>query len=440
MTDLRGELRVSGELLQLLEQGIVELVLVKLEQLLHEAGITQLFLGLVPATATGVHAKELHRPGNILQRSLKASPMGLRHRMTCKLVRTRSRKKAYRASPVSPAPSFLAAGLTSSSTPASSSLGNKLGTSPGLEILPELSDAVALADLNAEALLVCYVGRQATDTLAATAPHPHQQGIAAGLHQDPVDAADMQNGIPAAIVLRRRPGHMQLLVAVIGSDLEGSEICDRLIRWIVCGAHEGHKGRAVFALAKEVIPGGAKDGLQLVIQLPLQPGVGSSSLATARIARQIWSGNLQALAEGIAASTRRCHGSHELHVLDLLGLAPLPVIPEAVVHPQLQQLKGWDEAKLALLRHVEVINEGYQVLASRPSNTLEAIMVLPTPTPPTSRVCTPTRTRLEAMNLTLTVSTVGTMTLKKGISAGGLQQPTACQQQKHRAAPAKGQG
>lgn len=48
MTDLRGELRVSGELLQLLEQGIVELVLVKLEQLLHEAGITQLFLGLVP--------------------------------------------------------------------------------------------------------------------------------------------------------------------------------------------------------------------------------------------------------------------------------------------------------------------------------------------------------------------------------------------------------
>ncbi len=75
--------------------------------------------------------------------------------------------------------------------------------------------------------------------------------------------------------------------------------------------------------------------------------------------------DLQALAEGIAASARRCHGSHELHVLDLLGLAPLPVIPEAVVHPQLQQLKGWDEAKLALLRHIEVINEGYQVLASR---------------------------------------------------------------------------
>ena len=48
MTDLRGEVRISGELLQLLEQGIVELVLVKLEQLLHEAGITQLLLGLIP--------------------------------------------------------------------------------------------------------------------------------------------------------------------------------------------------------------------------------------------------------------------------------------------------------------------------------------------------------------------------------------------------------
>ena len=40
MADLRGEVRVGGELLQLFEQGIVELVLVELEQLLHEAGIT----------------------------------------------------------------------------------------------------------------------------------------------------------------------------------------------------------------------------------------------------------------------------------------------------------------------------------------------------------------------------------------------------------------
>jgi hypothetical protein len=72
----------------------------------------------------------------------------------------------------------------------------------GLQILPELSDAVALADLYAEAPLVCYVGSQATETLAATASHPHQQGIATWLHQDPVDAADMQNGIPAAVMIR----------------------------------------------------------------------------------------------------------------------------------------------------------------------------------------------------------------------------------------------
>ena len=46
---LRGKLRVCGELLQLFQQGIVELVLVKLEQLLHEAGIAQLLFGLIPS-------------------------------------------------------------------------------------------------------------------------------------------------------------------------------------------------------------------------------------------------------------------------------------------------------------------------------------------------------------------------------------------------------
>jgi len=35
------------------------------------------------------------RPGNIRQRSRNVSPTGLRHKMTCRLVRTRSRKKEY---------------------------------------------------------------------------------------------------------------------------------------------------------------------------------------------------------------------------------------------------------------------------------------------------------------------------------------------------------
>lgn len=39
-------------------------------------------------------------------------------------------------------------------------------------------------------------------------------------------------------------------------------------------------------------------------------------------------------------------------------------LPEAIVHPQLQQLQGRDEAKLALLWHVEVIYEGNKLLAS----------------------------------------------------------------------------
>lgn len=46
---LRGKFSVCGELLQLFEQGIIELVLVKLEQLLHEAGVSQLLLSLFPS-------------------------------------------------------------------------------------------------------------------------------------------------------------------------------------------------------------------------------------------------------------------------------------------------------------------------------------------------------------------------------------------------------
>ena len=37
--------------------------------------------------------------------------------------------------------------------------------------------------------------------------------------------------------------------------------------------------------------------------------------------------DLQALTESIPATTRWSHGSHELHVLDLFSLTPLPVIP-----------------------------------------------------------------------------------------------------------------
>lgn len=39
-------------------------------------------------------------------------------------------------------------------------------------------------------------------------------------------------------------------------------------------------------------------------------------------------------------------------------------LPEAIVNPQLQQLQGRDETKLALLWHVEIIYKGDQLLAS----------------------------------------------------------------------------
>ena len=40
-------------------------------------------------------------------------------------------------------------------------------------------------------------------------------------------------------------------------------------------------------------------------------------------------------------------------------------LPKAIVYPKLEQLQWWNEPKLALLRHVEVINERHQPLAPR---------------------------------------------------------------------------
>mmetsp|Transcript_5801 Transcript_5801/g.17738 ORF Transcript_5801/g.17738 Transcript_5801/m.17738 type:complete len:208 (-) Transcript_5801:2430-3053(-) len=54
------------------------------------------------------------------------------------------------------------------------------------------------------------------------------------------------------------------------------------------------------------------------------------------------------------------------------------------------------------------------------SSRLCTTMVLPTPTLPTSSVCWNTRTSAEATKRVRTVSTVGTMILKNGKSAGGL--------------------
>ena len=47
-------------------------------------------------------------------------------------------------------------------------------------------------------------------------------------------------------------------------------------------------------------------------------------------------------------------------------------IPEAIINPELEQLQGRDEAKLALLWHVQVINEGNEVLpTSWPKDALQ---------------------------------------------------------------------
>lgn len=55
------------------------------------------------------------------------------------------------------------------------------------------------------------------------------------------------------------------------NDLKDGKVCNWLIGRILSGPHEGDKGWAVFALAKELIPGGAEDGLQLVVQLGPEP-------------------------------------------------------------------------------------------------------------------------------------------------------------------------
>ena len=66
-----------------------------------------------------------------------------------------------------------------------------------LEILPELDEPVPLGDLYGEAPLLCHIGSQPAEALTSAPTHTHQQGVAAGLHEHPVDAADMQQCVPA---------------------------------------------------------------------------------------------------------------------------------------------------------------------------------------------------------------------------------------------------
>ena len=66
-----------------------------------------------------------------------------------------------------------------------------------LEILPELDEPVPLGNLNGEAPLLCHIGSQPAEALTSAPTHTYQQSIAAGLHEHPVDAADMQQCVPA---------------------------------------------------------------------------------------------------------------------------------------------------------------------------------------------------------------------------------------------------
>mmetsp|Transcript_18328 Transcript_18328/g.62276 ORF Transcript_18328/g.62276 Transcript_18328/m.62276 type:complete len:287 (+) Transcript_18328:2776-3636(+) len=78
----------------------------------------------------------LMRPGNWLARRLKVEPTGEKHRHTCRLSRTRPRKKSYRLSYVSATvgASFFITGRMSFTIMSISSLGNRPATSPVMRI------------------------------------------------------------------------------------------------------------------------------------------------------------------------------------------------------------------------------------------------------------------------------------------------------------------
>ena len=50
--------------------------------------------------------------------------------------------------------------------------------------------------------------------------------------------------------------------------------------------------------------------------------------------------------------------------LDVLDCLFLSIIPEAIVQPQADQFQWWLRAKCVFSRHVEVIHEVYQLLAT----------------------------------------------------------------------------
>lgn len=54
----------------------------------------------------------------------------------------------------------------------------------------------------------------------------------------------------------------------------------------------------------------------------------------------------------------------DLTNLDVLDCLFLSIIPEAIVQPQADQFQWWLRAKCVFSRHVEVIHEVYQLLAT----------------------------------------------------------------------------
>ena len=66
-----------------------------------------------------------------------------------------------------------------------------------------------------------------------------------------------------------------------------------------------------------------------------------------------------------ATASRVAHASDELGVFDILCALLLEVIPEGVLHPLTEDLEGRLRAEHLLLRHVEVVDEDDESLATR---------------------------------------------------------------------------
>ena len=182
-------------------------------------------------------------------------------------------------------------------------------------------------------------------SLVVHVPHPVAEDAEALVHPQ------LEHGLPAVVVLPGRLhgpldhlGEVSRVEQVVGLRRRRQELLGDVEVELDGGFRDRIAQRLdrVVELRQLIVEQGAVDAVQLLVGRVCHVQHGEDGH--------------DALRERVAPTARRRHRRHELDVLDGLNLLLLSVVPESVIHPQLEQLERRHEPEDRLLRHVEVVD------------------------------------------------------------------------------------